>query len=767
MSWLAYERLYLLFVPFAGISATSVQFVEAHALVGLTDQEAATVRDILGREPNVVEWAMFGVMWSEHCSYKSSRIHLGRLPSEGERVLVGPGENAGVVDLGDGIALVLRIESHNHPSAIEPYQGAATGVGGILRDIFTMGARPISILDSLWLGPLSDRRSRYLFEGIVRGISGYGNSVGVPTVGGETKFSDVFRRNPLVNVCCVGLAQIDRVTRGRASEAGDLLVLIGAPTGRDGIGGVSLLASAELGTDDAGKLSSVQVGDPFGGKRLMEVCLELAERQLLVGLQDLGGGGLTCASSEVAERSGLGADIYLDAVARREPGMSPAEVVTSETQERMLAIVRPLDLEAVMEVCNRWAVHASVVGRTTAPGDRGGLLRVFERQGGAVVAEVPAVSLCSGAPRYDRPSAPREPRGLPAGHCEARLDPRDPASGLLSMLMDTSWVWRQYDHQLLLNTVVGPGGDATLLRLSAPGIPFKGRGLALSVDGNHRWGVVDPRQGAAMVVAEASLNVAVAGGTPVALVDCLNLGNPEHPEVSWQISEVVDGIADACRVLGIPVVGGNVSLYNSAEGEDIPPTPVVVVAGLVNELAHPHPGLSMRQGGELVMLGPAGSGLGGSMWAAEAGLDAGGLPKLDLEMHRLVIRFISDLVGDHLAGRAQPGLLDAIHDVSEGGLGLCLAEMCLAGGEGAVVYAIDGLEELFSEAPSRVVVVTSRPDELLSRAEEAGVPGRRLGRCGGSRLVVEGLLSLEVADLARAGASRIPASMGDLLVSSR
>src|SRR4051812_43545204 len=508
-----------------------------HRALGLTDDELRSIERILGRSPNHLELAMYAVMWSEHCSYKSSKIHLRRLPTEGKDVLVGPGEGAGVFDAGDGIAVAIRIESHNHPSAIEPYQGAATGVGGIIRDVFTMGARPIAVMDPLRFGPLDDARSRWIAEGVVSGISGYGNSVGVPTIGGEVVFDDCYAENPLVNVFCLGIMPKDRLVLGRASGTGNLAVLMGSTTGRDGIGGVSVLASAGFGdaeTEQA-KRPSVQVGDPFEEKRLIEACLDLLDRGLVVGIQDLGGAGLTCATSETASKGGMGMDVYISEVPQREAGMEPFEVMTSESQERMLAIVTPQDLDEVLAIAAKWEIRASVVG-TVTDGDG---LRILDQPGGTVLADIPASSLHEDAPRYDRPRA--EPADRQARLADDPADlpaPADCGADLLDLVADASWVFRQYDHQLFLNTVVGPGSDAAVLRLKAPGVDLPTqRGLAVSCDGNHRWCAVDPREGTAMVVAESTLNVACAGARPVALVDCLNFGNPEHPVVMWQLSE--------------------------------------------------------------------------------------------------------------------------------------------------------------------------------------------------------------------------------------
>ncbi len=762
---------------------------DLHRALGLTDEEAADIERILGRRPNELELAMFAVMWSEHCSYKSSRVHLGRLPTEAPWVLVGPGENAGVVDVGDGVAVALRIESHNHPSAIEPYQGAATGVGGILRDIFTMGARPVALLDSLHMGPITassaasppgpagpvdGARSRWILEGVVSGISGYGNSVGVPTVGGELAFHPCFAENPLVNVMCVGVMTHDRLVLAQASGVGNLAVLLGSTTGRDGIGGVSVLASAGFDGDEAAaaaesdsKRPSVQVGDPFEEKRLIEACLALYDAGLVVGIQDLGGAGLTCATSETASRGGAGMDVDLAAVPLRQAGMTPAEVMTSESQERMLAIVTPHDLDAVLDVCRRWEVRATVVGRVTE-GDR---LRILAGPGPAgpggaaaeeavteVIADVPAASLADDGPRYRRPLRVPEdferrraddPRALPA--------PDDCGPALLAMLADTSWVWSQYDHQLFLNTVEPPGGDAAVLRLKAPGLPPSRRAVAVTTDSNSRWCGLDPRRGTALVVAEAVLNVACVGARPLAVVNCLNFGNPEHPEVMWQLSEAVDGLSEACRALEVPVVGGNVSLYNESGGRDIEPTPVIGLLGAVDRLERRPPGVGLLAGGELLVIGPiGGDGLAGSRWAWTAHAHVGGeLPVLDVAVHLATAALVRDLV--------DAGLLAGVHDVADGGLALAVAEMVVRSGVGAHLPGIEGHAALFSEAPSRVLVCVApaRMAELAARAAAAGVPVTPVGRAGGDRLVVDGLVDLDVVDATAAWRRAIPTALGE------
>ncbi|HEX4777194.1 MAG TPA: phosphoribosylformylglycinamidine synthase subunit PurL, partial [Acidimicrobiia bacterium] len=581
-----------------------------HRSLGMTDAELDAVVAELGREPTELELAMYSVMWSEHCSYKSSRRYLGRFPTEAPWVLVGPGEGAGVIDVGDGMAVAARIESHNHPSAVEPYQGAATGVGGIIRDIFSMGARPIALMDSLRFGELSDARTRYLVEGVVAGISGYGNAVGVPTVGGEVVFDDCYRDNPLVNVLCLGVLPKERLVLARAEGAGNLAVLLGASTGRDGIGGASVLASAGFAAGSEEKRPSVQVGDPFEEKKLIEACLALLDAGLAVGVQDLGAAGLSCAASETAAKGSVGMDVDVARVAHREPGMTPVEVMISESQERMLAIVRPEDLDEVLALCRRWEIRASVVGRVTDTGRFRVYDGVFDARpsGGPPLADVPVGSLGDG-PVYDRPVArPADLDAIQARDPWENLGARFPAgtdlSGELLALLatptiaDKSWVWRQYDHQLFLNTVVGPGGDAAVLRLKGT----RHKGLALATDGKARFCALDPRTGGRLVVLEAARNVSCAGARPLALVNCLNFGNPEHPEVMWQFTEVVDGISEACRALDLPVVGGNVSFYNESRGADIDPTPVAGVIGLVEPLESIPPPVGFTPGVRVVVL---------------------------------------------------------------------------------------------------------------------------------------------------------------------
>jgi phosphoribosylformylglycinamidine synthase len=734
-----------------------------HRALGLTDEEAASIETLLGREPNHLELAMYAVMWSEHCSYKSSRTHLKRLPTEGERVLVGPGENAGVIDAGDGVAVALRIESHNHPSAIEPYQGAATGVGGILRDIFTMGARPIAVMDPLRFGDPSDPRSRWIATGVISGISGYGNSVGVPTVGGEIVFDDCYADNPLVNVLCCGVLPVDRLVLGRASGVGNLAILLGSTTGRDGIGGVSVLASAGFTDDEeaeAAKRPNVQVGDPYEEKRLIEACLQLLDESLVVGIQDLGGAGLTCATSETASRGGVGMDVDVRAVPRREPGMEPWEVMTSESQERMLAIVTPADLQRVLDVCAKWEVRATVVGTVT----NSGRLRILDGPEGPVLADVPASTLHDDAPVCERPMI--RPAGLDARLADvAPVTTGDPANELLRLLRDPAWVYRQYDHQLFLNTVVAPGGDAALLRLRGPGVrpsdPARRPAIALSTDGNHRWCALDPRLGTALTVAESALNVACAGAEPVALVNCLNFGNPEHPEVMWQLSEAVDGMAEACRALDIPVIGGNVSLYNESRGRDIDPTPVVGTLGLVRDLQRPPPGIALVGGDSIVLLqAPATApSLAGSKWAAEIHDHSGGrLAEPDWPVHRRLIELVAELA------QGLGAEVHGIHDVSDGGLAVALAEMAVSSQVGLEVDLGPDPQaaDLFGEAPSRVLVSVppEEVDALAGRAAAAGLEALKLGRAGGGRLRMSGRVDIDLADAVAAWKGALPDALG-------
>ncbi len=761
-----------------------------HRQLGLTDDERDAIVALLDREPTEPELAMFAVMWSEHCSYKSSRVHLQRLPSEAPWVLVGPGEGAGVIDVGDGLAVAVRIESHNHPSAVEPYQGAATGVGGIIRDVFSMGARPIALMDPLRFGPLDDPRVRYLFGGVVSGISGYGNAVGVPTVGGEVVFDPTYLDNPLVNVLCLGVLPKERLVLARAEGAGNLAVLLGATTGRDGIGGASVLASAGFDEGSDEKRPSVQVGDPFEEKKLIEACLALLDAGLAVGVQDLGAAGISCAASETAANAGAGMDLDLARIARREPGMDPVELLTSESQERMLAIVRPDDLEEVLALCARWEVRATVVGQVNdttrfrvfdgtfdaldVPGENpapphGDEARVTSSDG-APLADVPAESLGDG-PRYRRPLArPASQDALvaadPGPVLRARFpDGSDLSHELLGLLgrptiADKSWVWEQYDHQLFLNTVVGPGADATVLRLEGTR-----RALALATDGNARHCLLDPRAGGRLAVFEAARNVACAGATPRALVNCLNFGNPEHPSVMWQFSEVVDGMGEACRGLGIPVIGGNVSFYNESRGENIDPTPVVGVVGVIDRLDDRVPVPELHYGDRLVLLGGTGEELGGSEWAAAHGLVGGPPPVADVAAASALCALVGSLVGEQL--------VHGVHDCSDGGFLVATAEMAVATGVGAAIDlealpgegAVSVGARCFGESDSRVVfsVDPARVEEILERAASVNIPAAVVGNAGGDRLIARTgstpVVDVAVADAAHVWRTAIPSAL--------
>ncbi len=710
-----------------------------HQQLGMSDEEYESLLGILGREPQMAELAMYSVMWSEHCSYKSSRKHLGRFPTEAPWVVVGPGENAGVVDIGDGWLAALRIESHNHPSFVEPYQGAATGVGGILRDVFTMGARPIALWDQIRFGPLDQPKNRYLFKGVVSGIAGYGNAVGVPTVGGELEFDDCYSSNPLVNVMCLGVLNRDQLVLGTAGEPGCVAILLGRATGRDGIGGASVLASASFDESSTEKRPSVQVGDPFEEKKLIEACLELYERGLVVGVQDLGAAGISCATSEPAGRAGVGLEVDLDAVHTREQDMTAAELLMSESQERMMAFATPDDVEQVMAVAGKWEIEAAVIGEV----QRGGTLTV--KMGGQVVARVPAASLADDAPLYDRPSKrPAWLDGLWAVDYEDSTEA--PAETLLELLDDpnvgsSAWVHEQYDHMLFLNTVVGPGFDGTLLRISGTR-----KALAVSTDGNGRLCLLDPRRGAERLVYEAALNVAVTGARPLAVVDNLNFGNPEKPEVMWQFIETVEGISQACEALEIPVIGGNVSFYNETEGEDIHPTPVVGLLGLADPAPDDPPRLSRaREGMEIWELGPEpGGDFAGSALQRLRG-ELGGRPVAPSSGDAVRI---TGLAAD-LAHR-----VPVLHDVSDGGLGVCLAEICIASGKGAIVD-LTSVDRLFSEDPHRLLVVME-PGSVTLPSDFS----RRIGVMVGDSIVFGDRGGVDVVDVAAAWEGAIPSRVG-------
>ena len=719
--------------------------VAAH---GLTADEYRRIAAILGRDPNLLELGIFSVMWSEHCSYKSSRIHLRTLPTEGAGVLQGPGENAGVLDIGDGLAAVFKIESHNHPSFIEPYQGAATGVGGIIRDIFTMGARPIALLDSLRFGSLESPLTRRLVEGVVAGIAGYGNSIGIPTVGGEVAFDETYAGNPLVNVFCLGIAPIEGVIRGRAEGTGNAVYYVGAKTGRDGIHGATM-ASAEFDDASAEKRPNVQVGDPFMEKLLLEACLEVLQTDALVGLQDMGAAGLTCSSCEMGARGGAGIDIDVARVPQRESHMTPYEIMLSESQERMLFIVRQGREAEVDRVFEKWDLHAVRIGEVT--GD--GLLRV--RDGGETVAEIPNRPLADEAPLYDRPCSEPEDLAERQALDLSALEPAGTPSEVFLRLVGSPgiaskrWIYRQYDHMVRTNTIAPAGAGAGVVRIK--GTP---RALAFSVDGNGRYCFLDPYRGAMLAVAESARNVACAGARPVGATNCLNFGNPERPEIMWQFSRAVAGIGDACRALDIPITGGNVSLYNETDGQAILPTPVLGVVGVIED-ARQVVGRTFQEAGAVVMLlGEPGGGLGGSEYLKVMhGLVRGVPPALDLRRERALQQLVGSLAG---AGR-----LRSAHDCSDGGLSVALAECAFeSGGIGfdVTVPAVDeggAAAALHGEAASQIVVSVPEPDAdaVLGQASAAGVPAQVLGRTGGARLRIS-LDGAPVVDVTLAEAER-------------
>ncbi len=699
---------------------------------GLTEAEFERIRDRLGRRPNPVELGMFAAMWSEHCSYKSSKLHLARLPTGSPRVLEGPGENAGAVAIGHGLAAVFKVESHNHPTFIEPYQGAATGVGGILRDIFTMGARPTALMNSLRFGPLAETRNRALFEGAVAGIANYGNSMGIPTLGGEVAFDPCYSRNPLVNAFALGIAPAGRLFRARADRAGDPVFCVGAKTGRDGIQGASM-ASAEFDEDAADKRPTVQVGDPFLEKLLLEACLELMEGDALVAVQDMGAAGLTCSTAEVAARGGCGIRVDLDRAPQREAGMSAYEILLSESQERMLLVVRRGSEAEVGRVFAKWDLDAAPIGEIT--GD--GLARVRWR--GEPVAEVPCRALTDDAPVYDRPQA--TPAWWPEPEVRARElpEPRDWNETILRLagspgLASRRFVFEQYDHQVRSDTLARPGGDAGVMRIK--GTPLA---LAMTLDGNGRHAARDPRRGGALAVSEACRNLAAVGAEPVGATNCLNFGNPEKPEVMWQFAEVISGMREALTTLGVPITGGNVSFYNETDGEGIFPTPVVGVVGVLEDagdLVEQH----FREPGDLVFV--AGPDPEDSLGASEFlqvlfGRTDGRPPAPDLAAEKRL--------GGFLRAAAKKRLTRSAKDLSDGGLAQAAVEALFPpGGLGSGLGAALDLEPpgsllpaLFGEAPARALVsiAPENADSLAALAEAHRVPLRRAGTVGGDEFV--------------------------------
>jgi len=699
----------------------------------LTDDEYKKIVEILGREPNLTELGMFSVMWSEHCSYKSSRVHLRKLPTTGPRVVQGPGENAGAVDIGDGLCAVFKMESHNHPSFIEPYQGAATGVGGILRDVFTMGARPIALLDSLRFGLLDKPLNRHLFKGVVAGIAGYGNCMGVPTVGGEVVFNDIYSQNPLVNAFCLGIAKKDRLFKGLAAGIGNPVMYVGSKTGRDGIHGATMASDAFDEASEA-KRPTVQVGDPFTEKLLLEACLELMDKDLLVGIQDMGAAGLTSSSCEMASRAGNGIDLDLTAVPRREPGMTPYELMLSESQERMLMIAKEGKEAEVLAICKKWDLDAAVVGRVTSDG----ILRV--RDQGKVVAEIPAKALAEEGPRYERPNAPPPyQEHLQSLNVDVLPDVKDATAVLLSLLesptiASKAWVYRQYDHMVRTNTLVRPGSDAAVVRVKGTN-----KALAIATDCNGRYCLLNPYAGACIAVAEAARNLVCSGALPIGLTDCLNFGNPERPDIMWQFILSIEGIKDACEAFGVPVVSGNVSFYNETNGLSIYPTPILGMVGLIEPADLATTQWFKQAGDRIILLGTTRDDLGGTEYLRVMHhREQGSPPHLSLEAEKALQACVLALIGE--------GLVQSAHDCSDGGLAVTLAECCVSSPGlrlGAVVrLEPNGLRRdalLFGESQGRVVlsVKPAVVEQVLQRAEKMGVPASAIGSVQGERLVVD------------------------------
>jgi phosphoribosylformylglycinamidine synthase len=730
--------------------------------LGLKDDEYARIREVLGRRPTSAELAMYSVMWSEHCSYKSSKVHLrqfGEKQPDSEVLLVGMGENAGVVDIGDGWAATFKIESHNHPSYVEPYQGAATGVGGIVRDILTMGARPVAVMDALRFGPADAPDTARVLPGVVAGIGGYGNCLGLPNIGGETAFDASYLANPLVNALCVGMLRKEDVKLAKAEGPGSKVVLFGARTGGDGIGGASVLASANFEEQSHRKRPSVQVGDPFAEKVLIECCLEIFAADLVTGIQDLGAAGLSCATTELAAAGSGGMDVGLDLVPLRDDTLTPEEILMSESQERMMAVVTEADLAGFLAICAKWDVTATVIGTVTDTG------RLTMRWHGELIVDVPPRSLANDGPVYERPMArPAEQDALVADSADDLPRPASGAELLTQLLMlvaspdlaDKSWITDQYDRYVLGNTVLAAPENAGVIRVSDDGV----RGLALSTDGNGRYARLDPYAGAQLALAEAYRNVATIGARPIAVTNCLNFGSPENPAVMWQFAEAVRGLADAAQTLGVPVTGGNVSFYNQTGAEPILPTPVVGVLGIIDDVTKRVRSRFQTEGAELYLLGETRPEFGGSAWAQTVHGQLGGRPpSVDLGAeHRLATVLVD---------AADNGLLESAHDISDGGVGQALVESCLQGGRGARVSIPEGVPPavfLFAESAGRAVISVRAETvpQLLARCADVGVPITRIGQVAaeGAPLSVDGQFEVELATLADASRSVLPVLFG-------
>ncbi|WP_035858702.1 phosphoribosylformylglycinamidine synthase subunit PurL [Cryptosporangium arvum] len=730
--------------------------------LGLKDEEYANIRDILGRRPTQTELAMYSIMWSEHCSYKSSKVHLrqfGEKAPKTDALLVGMGENAGVVDVGGGLAVTFKVESHNHPSFVEPYQGAATGVGGIVRDILTMGARPIAVMDPLRFGAADHPDTARVLPGIVAGVGGYGNCLGLPNIGGEVVFDPSYQGNPLVNALCVGVMPHDRIQLSAARGVGNVVVLLGAKTGRDGIGGVSVLASATFEEGAETRRPSVQVGDPFAEKLLIESCLEMFDRKLVVGIQDLGGAGLTCATTETAAAGKSGMRVWLERVPLREASMEPHEILASESQERMLAIVEPSKLDEVLALAEKWGVLATAIGEVVE-GDR--LVITWHDE---VVVDVPPRSLSDEGPVYERPIAePADFELVKADRAETLPRPRtgeELRETLLKLvaspnLADKTWVTEQYDRYVQGNTVLAQPEDAGVIRLDEE----TGRGIALATDGNGRYAKLDPYAGAQLALAEAYRNVATTGAAPLAVTNCLNFGSPEDPGVMWQFKQAVTGLADGCATLGTPVTGGNVSFYNQTGSTAIHPTPVIGVLGVFDDVSRRTPIGFQEDGESLILLGSTEEELSGSEWAWALHGHLGGVPpRVDLAREKLL--------GEILIAGSRDGMLSAAHDLSDGGLAQALTEATLRYGVGARIVLPEGADPfvwLFSESAGRVLVSVPRTEELrfTDMCTMRGLPWNRIGvvdKVGGA-LEVQGQFTIALDELRSAWTGTLPALFG-------
>ncbi|ETT61380.1 phosphoribosylformylglycinamidine synthase II [Paenibacillus odorifer] len=737
-------------------TAEQIAEQKIYSQFGVSDSEYELIKSFMGRLPNYTEIGVFSVMWSEHCAYKNSKPLLKRFPISGPRVLMGPGEGAGIVDIGDNQAVVFKIESHNHPSAVEPFQGAATGVGGIIRDIFSMGSRPIAILNSLRFGKLESDRVKYLFEHVVSGIAGYGNCIGIPTVGGEIMFDDSYDGNPLVNAMCVGLIDHDKIQRGVAKGVGNPVFYVGPPTGRDGIHGATF-ASVELSEESEAKRTAVQVGDPFMEKLVMESCLELIDSGIVIGIQDMGAAGLTCSSAEMASKAGNGLELYLDQVPQREEGMTPYEMMLSESQERMLFVVEPKDEAQAQEIFDRWGVICCKVGKVTDDGR----LKLYHH--GEVVGDMPVTALVDECPVYNKPSE------VPAYYIAnekvdtLRYEEVTDLGGALRTVLGSptvaskAWVYNQYDYMVRTSTAVRPGSDAAVVTIHGTR-----KGLAMTTDCNGRYVHLDPEVGGRIAVSEAARNIVCSGAEPLAITDNLNFGNPEKPDVFWQMERAVDGMAEACRVLDTPVIGGNVSLYNENTTGSIYPTPVVGMVGLVADTDHITTQGFKQEGDSILLLGVTKAELGGSEFQyAVHGVTEGRPPALELATEKKLLNAVLTSI--------RGGLVRSAHDLSEGGLAVALAESCISGGIGAnVELSANGLRSdvaLFSESQSRIVLTAApeRAEELKAAIAASGVPVEIIGTVGGDRLRVnlDGVSALDeaVAELKFVWEDAIPCLM--------